>query len=156
MTPEEQLFADLFNHEVSLVTNMDTLTLRAHIEELQKIAKEAKVRFYAADSEEKKRRKSSDSSKPTGFNRSVNEDKISTDAINTIKDRQKRLNKKEKIEASLIALGIDPKAAASLMSAGVIKARLSEPKEDKQSNNIKTEELTIINKSIFNPFEKKE
>ena len=88
MTPEEQLFSDLFNHETSLVCNMDTLTLRAHIEELSKIAKEAKIRYYAADKEEKKRIKTSTNS-PTGFSRSVNEDPLSKDAINTVKDRQK-------------------------------------------------------------------
>ncbi len=131
LTEDEELYKILFNHETILVKDMDTITFRAHLEELQKIAKEAK-----------------------GFSPSINADPLAHDAINTVKDRQKRLTAKEKIEAGLIALGIDPKAAASLMSAGTIKARL----EDKNKEDFKTkkeEPKEEEKKPFFNPFQKK-
>src|ERR1700747_1784259 len=79
MTPQEELFSQLFNHEKILVKDMDTLTLRAHREELAKIAFEARARLTAADDEEKTRKKGD---KPEGFKRSLNTDETTTNAIN--------------------------------------------------------------------------
>jgi len=117
VTPEEQLFADLFNHETKLVCDMDTLTLRAHIEELSKIAKEAKVRYYAASEEDKKRKKTSNDNKPTGFARNLNIDEVASDALNAIKGRRDKLTKMEKIRKNLIEMGMDPADADKIMSA---------------------------------------
>lgn len=149
MTPQEQLFSELFNHEKSLVKDMDTLTLRAHREELSKIAFEARVRLTAVDDEDKHRKKDN---KPTGFSRSVNTDENTTNAINTIRERQKKLTKAEKIQAGLEKLGISTADAAKLMSAGAILARI----KDKTSKDILTKSDTPVEepKPVFNPFTK--
>ena len=149
MTPQEKLFAKLFYHETMLVKDMDTLTLRAHIEDLSKIAFEARARHGAATTEDG-RRKNKDN-KPKGFERSLNTDETTTNAINTIKDRQKRLTKQEKIQAGLEKLGISSTHAVELLQAGTILVRLK---------NKTPEEIEAmrpkIGEPVFNPFEKKE
>lgn len=157
LTPEEQLFSDLFNHEKLLVKDMDMLTLRAHIEELEKIAFEARARYSAADNEEKERKKKS-SKGPTGFARSVNIDEATSDVINTVKERQKRLTAKEKVEAGLIKL---------FTQSGMSLAEATKEASKKMGNQailnvVKAKEATAIptievreNKPVFNPFEKK-
>jgi len=164
MTPQEQLFADFFNHEKLLVKDMDMLTLRAHREGLQKIAFEARARLSSVDDEEKTRAKRTNKDKVTGFERSLNIDESSSAAINTIKERQKRLTKVEKIQAGLEKLGISSTDAVKLMQAGTIKAAIEQKNETrsplsqnngfviaKSPENIeaKTEE---IKKPVFNPF----
>ncbi len=164
MTPQEELFSQLFNHEKILVKDMDTLTLRAHREELAKIAFEARARLTAADDEENDRKKTTRSNKSQGFERSVNTDESTTNAINNIKERQKRLTKSEKVQAGLQKLfeqsGMTAaeaeKEALSRMSAGKILERI----KDKVSkdiiigvNEIKPIEQTE-NKPFFNPFQK--
>ncbi len=136
LTPQEELFAKLFNHEKALVKDMDTLTLRAHREELSKIAFEAKARITAVDDEEKTRKKGSDS-KPTGFARSVNTDENTSAAINTIKERQKRLSGKEKMLQNLIDMYVAggmsraeaEKTASGSMGAGKILETLKKKEE---------------------------
>lgn len=183
MTPQEELFSQLFNHEKLLVRDMEILQLRAHREELAKIAFEARARLTAVDDEENNRKKkNSNISESRGFERSLNADDVSSEAINTIKERQKKLTGKEKIRAGLIALyskGMTlaeaEKTADIALRAGTILAKL----EDKKSKNIilgnetrsplsqtngfviqkSSEEFSKTNKSIssiFNPFEKKE
>lgn len=153
MTPQEELFSKLFNHEKVLVRDMDMLTLRAHREELSKIAFEAKARLTAVDDEEKIRKNKFTDGKPTGFQRSVNTDETTTAAINTIKERQKKLTKTEKLQAGLEKLGISSADASKLMQAGTILARLKNP------SPLAKEEITKsaseASKPIFNPFEKK-
>lgn len=157
VTPQEQLFSELFNHEKSLVKDMDMLSLRAHREELAKIAFEARARLTAADDEENDRKKKHNSeSKPSGFARNLNTDEATTNAINTIKERQKRLTKAEKIQASLEKLGISSADASKLMSAGTILGRLKNKDNKEQS----TQSIAIKHSEpiqpIFNPFAKKE
>jgi hypothetical protein len=158
VTPQEELFSQLFNHEKILVKDMEVLELRAHREQLAKIAFEARARLTAVDDEENGRKKNS-SGKPTGFSRSVNTDETTTNAINAVKDRQKRLTKNERIEAGLIAMGIDPKHAAQLMTAGAVLGRMKE-KDRIIVNNDKDKSLLTEDKKeekpIFNPFAKKE
>jgi hypothetical protein len=140
MTPQEKLFSELFYHEKMLVKDMDILTLRAHREELEKIAFEARARLTAADDEESDRKKKASPAGPKGFSRSVNVDDTTTNAINTIKERQKKLTGKEKIQAGLIALYMKggatqteaEKIAAGAMGAGNILARVKESKESKE------------------------
>jgi len=152
MTPQEELFAQLFNHEKKLVCDMDTLTLRAHREELAKIAFEARARLTAVDDEEQGRRKK-DSPGPKGFERSLNVDDTATEAINNIKERQKRLTKAEKIQASLEKLGISTADAAKLMSAGTILGRL---KNKDSVEGVSKQDSVEESKPLFNPFEKKQ
>ena len=150
LTPQEKLFSKLFYHEAHLVKDMELLELRAHREELAKIAFEARARLTAADSEENTRKKKSSDGKPTGFERSLNTDETTTNAINAIKDRQKRMSKQEKIQAGLEKLGISSTDAAKLMSAGTILGRI----KNKASEDTKISEQSEL-KPIFNPFEKK-
>ena len=149
MTPQEELFSQLFNHEKLLVKDMEILELRAHREELSKIAFEARARLTAVDDEERGRKKKN--GEVRGFERSLNTDETSTNAINTIKDRQKRMSKVEKIQAGLEKLGISTADAAKLMSAGTILGRIKNAKGLIESP--KTENPSA---PIFNPFEKKE
>ncbi len=148
MTPQEKLFAKLFYHETILVKDMDILTLRAHREELSKIAFEARARLSAADAIEEKLKKEKNGKGPRGFERSLNIDETATNAINTIKERQKRLSKQEKIQAGLEKLGISSTDAAKLMSAGTILGRI---KQKAAETKIEAGEA----KQVFNPFEKK-
>lgn len=94
MTPQEELFAKLFNREKVLVSTMTVLELRAHREELSKIAFEARAKMTAVDDEEKIRKPKK--SEVSGFSRSVNEDGSTRDLINTVKERQKGLSKKDR------------------------------------------------------------
>lgn len=158
MTPEEQLFADLFQKHINIlhpyVKDMDLLEIRAYREKLSLIAKEAKAGVYAADQAEKeviKKRGSADD-KPTGFQRSLNTDETTTKAINTIKDRQKRMSKTEKIQAGLEKLGISMADAAKLMSAGTILGRIKQKASELDGVKTVVEEST----PVFNPFAKKE
>lgn len=150
VTPQEELFAELFNHEKVLVKDMDVLTLRAHREELSKIAFEARARLTAVDDEEKDRKNKNSAAKQQGFSRSVNTDETTTNAINAIKDRQKRMSKQDKIQASLEKLGISSTDAAKLMSAGAILGRLKNKIEEKPSESVAPTE----SKPLFNPFAK--
>jgi len=183
MTLQEKKFAKLFYHEAKLVKDMDRLTLRAHIEELADISFEGRARHSAATAEDKRREKEGrKSTGPTGFSRSVNVDEASTDAINAIKERQKKLTGKEKMLAGLAALYVKgglsqaeaDKEATKAMSAGTILAKI---KEDKKAKDILTEKEIrsplsqedgfVLQrkddeqsesknfKPLFNPFEKK-
>lgn len=157
MTPQEELFSKLFNHEKVLVKDMDTLVLRAHREDLSKIAFEARARLTAVDDEEKTRKNKSNNSKPTGFERSVNTDEATTNAINNVKERQKKLTKAEKILAGLEKLGINTADAEKLMSAGTILGRLQKIKTSEVIPTTPTNSTspTEPTKPLFNPFEKK-
>ena len=178
MTPQEELFSQLFNHEKVLVKDMDTLTLKAHREELAKIAFEARARLTAVDDEENTRKKTAKGDKPQGFARSVNTDETTTNAINTVKERQKRLTGKEKMLQGLIDLyvkggmsrGEAEKAASSAMGAGNILERLKDKEAAKESLTSDTVRSPLSQengftmkpieqpkevKSLFNPFEKK-
>ncbi|MBI3334673.1 hypothetical protein HYZ97_04245 [Candidatus Pacearchaeota archaeon] len=125
---------------------METLELRAHREELAKIAFEARARLTAVDEEERGRKKKD--GEITGFRRSLNVDDTATSAINAIRERQKRLTKSEKIQAGLEKLGISSADASKLMSAGAILGRI---KNAAATQSVKPEEV----KPVFNPFEKK-
>lgn len=177
MTPQEELFSQLFNHEKILVKDMDMLSLRAHREELAKIAFEARARLTAADDEENDRKKKR-SEGTKGFERSVNTDETTTNAINKIKERQKKLSGKEKIREGLVALyskGMTrleaEKAADAAMGAGAILARIKDEKSKdiiKDTENIVRSPLSgnegftmtkpvddSAKQKMFNPFDKK-
>jgi hypothetical protein len=117
MTPQEELFSKFFNHEKVVVKDMDLLTLRAHREELAKIAFEARARLTAVDDEEKQRTKKE---RGKGFTRSVQTDDVTSDAINTIKERQGRLTKMEKAYQGLIDMGVSPEDAQRMTSNSAI------------------------------------
>ena len=151
MTPQEELFSKLFNHEKLLVKDMDILTLRAHREELAQIAFEARARLTAVDDEDSSRKKVKKGDKPTGFERSLNVDETTTNAINTLKIKKEKLSKAEKIREGLLKLGIDPDAADKIMSAKNLLTQVQ--KVQNHTKPIVSEEKKI---PVFNPFEKKE
>lgn len=161
MTPQEELFAKLFNHAKILVKDMDILELRAKREEWAKIAFEARAYLTAADDEELDRKKKSSPKGPTGFSRNLNTDETTTNAINTIRERQKKLTGKEKIREGLVKLFQDSgmteleaqKEADSRMGAGaILKVR-----DDKAKGIVPEKAVAVAseNKPVFNPFEKK-
>lgn len=148
MTPQEELFAEFFQKHALIVKDMSILELREYREKLARVAFEAKAAVYAADSAEKELKKQKKTSGPSGFERSLEQDGAATDAINTIKDRQKRISKLDRIQAGLEKLGITSTDATKLMSAGAILGRL----KSKASEQAAPEP----SKPIFNPFEKKD
>ena len=160
VTPQEELFAELFNHEKSLVKDMDVLTLRAHREELSKIAFEARARLTAVDDEDNDRKKLANpkgSKGPHGFERSVNTDETTTNAISVIKERQTKLSKKEQVLAGLKKLyamtgsDVSNGEAEKKLLAGTILARIKE-----SAAVIDGAAPPVEHKSVFNPFAKKE
>lgn len=158
MTPQEELFANLFNGYKTKpsVNAMTDIELRSHREELCRIALEAKACIYAVDDILKERRPKG----VAGFSRSVGTDETTTDAINTIKDRQKRLTKNEKLLASLQKLGINPADAAKLMTEGALLARTKDRVEAENKQSVEGSETsveaseTLESKKIINPFAK--
>lgn len=151
MTPQEELFAKLFSHEAVLVSEMDTLTLRAHREELAITAFTARAKLSAVDAEEKRRKNEANKGKPTGFARSVNTDDTTTAAINNVKDRQKRMTNREKIIEGLVKLGYTREDAEQKMSAGEI---IRQQRAREEQERVKKEQANAP--KVINPFAKKE
>lgn len=164
MTPQEELFSKLFNHEKILVKDMDTLTLRAHREELAKIAFEARARLTAVDDEDKERSKVKRDGKPSGFSRSVGQDSISSEVINTIRDRSKRMTKEEKLRKNLEDLFMnsgDSQAEAVRKALEMTTNSKINARRDGQIPDAAKATPAVISvtdntpRPIFNPFEKK-
>lgn len=138
VTPQEELFALFFNSEKIAVVEMTILELRAHREELAKIAFEARARLAAVDDEDRTRKARTTKEKgPTGFSTSLQTDEVTTDAINRIKERQKKMSKQEKLVDQMVKLGMDRKDAEAKVSAGTILARIKgmEMKKKSDDNN---------------------
>jgi hypothetical protein len=150
MTPEEQLFADLFNHEIMFVKDMSDLELEAHREKLVKTAKEARVKLTAVDAVKKDRAKAKNG-KSTGFERSVSIDEISSDAINSINARKQKLTKIEKTIEGLVNLGMSREDAEKMCSAGAALNQLRKNGDNKPAATITipfqntTEQQALIN-----------
>jgi hypothetical protein len=155
MTPQEELFSKLFNHEKLLVKDMDLLTLRAHREELAQMAYEARARLSAVDDEEKSRKKKNGPQGPTGFQRSLNIDDVTSDAINNVKERQKKLTRSESVRAGLLKImsveDADKAMAARNISDKVRVQNHTKPAASSTENK-PTESKTL---PFVNPFEKK-
>ena len=105
MTPQEELFAKLYNHEKVLVKDMDTIQIRDHREELQQIAFEAKARLSAAD-DELRERKAKTNNKEWLVTESEPSQSV-TDSINAVKRRASRLSKMDKTREQLRKAGLD-------------------------------------------------
>ena len=172
MTPQEELFKELFTGAVRIVEGMDALTRRAYREEMQKIAYEARVHVAAVDKIDDDEKRTRRAKEPKGFERSLNTDQATSDAINTIRERQKRLTKQEKIQAGLkemflksgMSLQEAEREAQRLMGAGTILAQTNPEKSDvvKETAAKLVEETKATKlessemKKMFNPFEKRE
>ncbi len=147
MTPQEEKFALLFNGYKNNpdIQALSDLELRARREELSDIALKANARKHAIDKILAERAPKG----PQGFKRSVNDDDISSNALNAVKERQKKQTKEEKILAGLAKLGISSADSAKLMSAGVI-LKQAKAKDARDKEAIDNPPIPV-----FNPFEKK-
>jgi len=95
----EDLFVKFYNHEKILVKDMDVSSLRQHREELSKVAYEAKARLTAAD-DDLRERKAKDPKAPWLI--STNDNPSISDAVGTVKTRQARMSKMDKMRADLL------------------------------------------------------
>lgn len=145
MTPQEQLFVRFYNEEKLAVKEMDGIQLRAHRELLSEIALEARAKLTAVDDEERSRK----GTKTIGFERSVNVDDITSNAINQIEKRNERLSKKEKIAKTLRDIGVDEAEIQKILSARGLRDVQAKSNLDtsspaspsrKESNSKKTED----------------
>lgn len=113
MTPQEELFSKFYNHEKVSVKDMDVIQLREHREELSKIAFEAKARLVASDDELRER--NSKNGKAKDWLTSVTSDQASSDAINAVETRKKRMSKMDKLQQQLLAAGIDEETVKQMV-----------------------------------------
>ena len=166
MTPEEQLFADFFQKHINIlhpyVQDMDILEIRAYREKMALIAKEGKAAVYAADKAEQEVKKAKNNSVKNanlpGFERSLQQDGVTSDAINTIKDRQKRLSKQEKLHKMLMDIpGMSAAEASQMLSNTELLKRFKNKNQGEDLEKLKAEKVIQEenNKPMFNPFEKK-
>lgn len=154
MTPQEELFKQLFSHEKHLVKDMNDIELIAHREELSKIAYEARARLTATDDEVRERK--AKNSKKTGFITSVMTDDVTSDAINKINARQKKIDKTEKLIEGLVKLGMSRADAEKTVSAGNILAKFKD-KVDNIKAQVAVPQIQVTeSKPVVNPFAKKD
>ena len=148
MTPEEELFASFFNSEKAFVKDMTILELRAHREDMRKIAFEARARLTAIDDEDRGRK--AKRGEVTGFKQNLQSDDVSSEAIGRVKERTKRMSKEEKLIENMMKLpGMDRKTAEMMISAGTIKATLDNKFGKSEKDDIEENKpLTKVN----NPF----
>jgi hypothetical protein len=100
----EKLFEQFFNKEKIVVKDMDDFQLAKNIEVLESIALEAKARVSAADWERRERRAKTGNKDWLATVESPNQ--AVSDAINTVKTRQARMSKMDKIRQQLRDSGI--------------------------------------------------
>lgn len=166
VTPQEELFASFFNNEKETIASMSIIELRAHREELSKIAFEARARLTAVDDEERTRKAKNANVPNRGFSTSVVPDELATDAINKVKKRQARMSKEEKLRESMIQLQIaagHDKAEAEkivneMMSAGALLNRLRSREDKDKVIGVPAEKaikIPEVTKPVVNPFEVK-
>lgn len=162
MNPKEKLFAKFFSEEKMLIKDMSDDSLKAHIEELQQIAHEARARLTASDSEARER--AANKKKNKGFSTVVEVDgDFTSNAINNISDRQKKMTKIEKEIERLVGMGISREDAENMYKASTILAvKHQGAKAVVNDGAIKDIVNSIVNatpeeKKLFsNPFVKKE
>ena len=140
MTPQEELFAKFYNHEKVLVKDMDTVQLREHREELQKIAFEAKARLVAAD-DETRERKAKTTNKEWLVTADANGVKDS-DLINVPKVRAARMSKMDKLRKQLKDSGIDDDTVNQMI--GNLEAKATESKLKTVTFNVPSVEIGAV------------
>ena len=146
MTPEEELYAKFYNHERICVQDMDHIELQTHIEELQKIAFEAKARVQSAT--DKRREDNAKISKKEWLVSDDRPDVNVSDTINLVKKRQERMSKMDKITKQLRDAGIDESTIREMtrnLEARATDAKLKTvvfkvPATELKAVQIKTEE----------------
>lgn len=160
VTPQEELFKELYNGTKVLVMNMSPLERREFAEKLEEIAFKGKVSkqvLYDIENEEKK----SKSPKSQGFERNINVDETTTNSINTIKERQKKLSGKEKMIDNLKKLYMkggmtEIEAEKTAILATTAGAVLNRVKDQPSKDIILDVREKVTDNTTFNPFAKKE
>lgn len=161
LTPQEEKFKELYNsYKTSKKINaLSDLELRARREKFVDMAYNARVATTAIDDILKERKPKKDSQ---GFERSVNQDETATNAINTIKERQKRMTKMDKVKEGLMKMGLSAAEAEKSVSAGTILGRLKakfgvqpvseeKPVNDSPSNSGSEEKKVLPFSNPFGP-----
>lgn len=148
MSEKEKKFARWFASEKILICDMDDGNLRAHIEELQDIASEARARLTASNDEAMER--GAKKKRDRGFSTSVASDDFTSETINNIAERQKKMSKVEKEIERLVSIGIDRKDAENMYRASTIN---QVQKVGTSAVLGKTGEVKDIVNSIVNPTE---
>ena len=160
LTKREKFFIDISSSERTLVSSMDDIALRAHIEELQEIAKEVKVRLIISDDEARDR--SAKKKQKKGFIVNLEADEFTSNAINNINERQRKMTKVEKEIERLVGLGIAREDAENMYKASTLitikQVGVKVVVEDKRIKDIVNSVVSIDNeekKIIVNPFTSK-
>jgi hypothetical protein len=146
MTPQEELFAKFYNQEKILVKDMDVTTLREHRDELSKIAFEAKARLVAADDETRER---GSKTKNKEWLVTTDTSQSSTDAINAVQARAKRLSKMDKIQKDLLAAGIDEETVKEMVRN--LERKATEKQVKTITFNKPTVEVTAVTVEVNKP-----
>lgn len=105
MTEQEQLYSEFYNKGKIFVADMDVTALREHREKLAQIAFEAKATLAAADDELRER--TAKSKKKEWLITPTEQNQSTTDAINAVAIRKKRMSKIDGYRAKLEKAGID-------------------------------------------------
>ena len=156
MNPQEELFAFFFNDEKVQVKDLKDFELTQRREELAKIAHEARARLTAVD-EEQRGRKAKKAEK--GFVAHVTNDDLTTNAINSLTERNIKLSKREKMISNLMSkTGVDRATAEAMVPDvdKVSKGRAINSRAKLEAANqgvaIKSEREELAAKPFINPF----
>jgi len=105
-------FEKFFNHEAIAIADMDYATLVSHIQDLEKIAFEAKARLSAGHG--KKRKFEYDMSKDER-DRLISQPSLSvSESLQTVAKRADRMTKADKFMESMKKLGLDEEALKAI------------------------------------------
>lgn len=148
MTREEKLFAKFFNDEKILVSQMDDFALKAHIEELQDIAREARARLTCSTGEDRER--SAKKRQKKGISETVESDDFTSEAINNIQKRAQKMSKTEKEIERLVSMGISRTDAENMYKATTINKVQKEGAAAVLEENKRLDVQVIVN-SVMNP-----
>lgn len=109
-----ELFTKFFNDEARVVNGMDLPTLMAHIEELEKIAFEAKARISKASGEKRARIDKLSKEEREKLINNPELDIANSDSL--IRKRAERISKADKMINNFAGLGLPEEVIKSLMS----------------------------------------
>jgi len=151
MTPQEELFAKLYNHEKVLVKDMDHIKLTEHRGELQDICFEAKARLVAAD-DEMRERKAKTSNKEWLVTDTTQPYDVSA-SINIVKTRQARMSKMDKLRDQLMKAGIDEDTIRQMV--GNLEKKATDSKLKTVTFNKPTTETSAVQVTQAKPVDSK-
>jgi hypothetical protein len=154
MTSKDELHIKFYAKYKILIKDMKDIELSAFIEEMSDMALEARAGVSAGTDETRERRKANKKTDgPSGFQRNLNVDEASSDAINSINVRAEKLDKAGKMRAAWIKMGMSESEADSIMSARNIKDATSKPRLQDTTPVVKAP-IVEIAKPAVNPFSK--